>query len=119
STGRPGPCPGPPEPAATSSKSRAALRSVQFEHVLAAVGGVADEALADRVDDEIEQFQRDLPDEDGAIVRKFRHIDGAVALLNRQTNRAINLEGHNPGARAGRFRAGRTKAELLDQPLRH
>jgi hypothetical protein len=48
--------------------------SVHLEHLLAAVGRVADQSLAARIDDEIEEFQRHLPDQNWNVIGRFQHI---------------------------------------------
>jgi hypothetical protein len=65
--------------------------SLQFDDVFAAVCGITDKTLADGIDHEIEQFQRYLTDQYGAIVRQFGDVAWAVPSLNRQANGAVNL----------------------------
>ena len=55
-----------------------ALRSVQLNDMLAAVGGIANQALIHRIDDKVESFERQLTDQHGAFVWQFGDIHWAV-----------------------------------------
>ncbi len=71
---------------------------IQLNDVLAPVGRIADQTLAARVNDKIEQFERHLADQDRTIIRDLDDITSAVAALDGQAHRAIDLEGGCPGA---------------------
>ncbi len=60
--------------------------------MLPAVFRVADELLALRIDNEVEQLQGHLADDDGKFVRNLGDIAQAIAPLHRQPN------GGAPGA---------------------
>ena len=62
--------------------------SVDFHDVFAAVLGVADEALASRVDDPVEQFERNLADQDGELIADLADVDRTISSLDGQTHRA-------------------------------
>ena len=68
------------------------LVSKQVDHLFAAVVWIADQPLADRIDDEVEAFQRDLPDQHRAIVRDLGHVDAAIAALNRYLHERVDAE---------------------------
>src|SRR5262249_45649589 len=57
--------------------------SVQFEHLLAAVGRVAGQAMAAQIDHEVEVFQGQLTDEDGHVVGNFDHVWRTETVLDR------------------------------------
>jgi hypothetical protein len=59
----------------------AIVRSENIDHVFAVVLWVADEALSDGIDDEIEAFERDLADEDGAIIGDFGNFADRILIL--------------------------------------
>ena len=71
--------------------------SIQFEHLLAAVGGVADQSLALEIDDEIEQFQGNLADETGQSSGKLGDIGRAISSLEPSAERCHkHLDGAGP-----------------------
>ena len=53
---------------------------------------ISDETLHLGVNNEIEEFQRHLTDEDGAIVRDFNDIDEAISPFDGQSCRPVNLD---------------------------
>ena len=65
------------------------------DHVLAVVVRIADQPLADRIDDEVQPFQRDLPNQYGAIVGNLRHVARELALLNGQPDSRIKRRLNN------------------------
>jgi hypothetical protein len=78
------------------------------------VGRVADESLTDRIDDEIECFERDLADQHGAFVGQFRDFDETIAALHRELDGPIHPELRDAAAGDGLARAEPFQAELLD-----
>ncbi len=81
----------------TESEERCGrLVSIHFDHVFAVVRGVADESLADRIDEEIEHFQGELTDQGGTIIGNLGDFDVAIAALNGETNGTIDVEGNDP-----------------------
>ena len=79
--------------------------------------GIADEFPAGGIDDEVEHFQGDLPDQYGAFVGNLRHLDDAVALLNREPHGFIDSEGKDARGGTGRSGAAPHQAQLCDDPL--
>ena len=67
-------------------KQRIVLGSAlkHVDHVLAAVGRIADEPLSDRVDDIVQEFQGDLADQDRTFFGKLRDVDPAITPLDDQ-----------------------------------
>ena len=64
------------------SRRRAFLLAVGLG-MLAAVLGVADQPLMDRIDDEIEAFERNLADEHGTIIGNFGDVARKISALYR------------------------------------
>src|SRR5262249_39253900 len=91
----------------------------EVHHVFAAMIGVAQEALSDRVDDEVERFEGKLADENGAIVGKFGDLHGAFALLHRESDRLVHVELDRTAAGASFAFAKRLQAQSLDEMSRH
>ena len=89
--------------------------SEHVDHLLAAVIGVADEALADRIDDEIQSFQRNLADENGTFVGYLGRLDDAVASLDGQANRPLDAEGEDAGRGPCSPSAAARQPQLRDQ----
>src|SRR5262249_18025437 len=81
--------------------------SIQLDDMLPPVGRVADEPLVDWINYKIECFEGKLPNQDGALVGQFRHVGWALAPLDRQTSRAVNLDGNGASACAGLSRPER------------
>src|SRR4051794_37974073 len=90
-------------------------RSIQLDDVFAAVCGVADEPLADGVDDEVQVFQGKLADQDGAILGEFDDGLQAVTTLDRQADGLVDLHGHGPRARPSGSGPDGSESQLLDQ----
>ena len=65
-------------------------RLVHLEHVLAAMGGIADKFAICRVHDKIKMFQWNLPDEHGNSIRDLGYVDDAIAALNGKSNGIIH-----------------------------
>ena len=62
--------------------------------MFAAVLRIADQAVADWIDDKIEQFERNLADQNGNVIGDFQHVESTVPALNCQTNRAVDLNSY-------------------------
>ena len=60
--------------------------SVQLDHLFATVFRVADQALPRGVDDKIQILQRNLADQDGAVVGQFRDTHAAFTVLDRESH---------------------------------
>ena len=63
---------------------RAKSRLILFPHLLAMMRRIADQPLPDRIDDKVENLQRNLANEWGAIVGHFGNFNVAFAALNYQ-----------------------------------
>ena len=70
----------------------ARARSIELEHVLAAVRRVADQRAGPQVHDEVELLQRELADEDRCIVGDFHDIHGADSPLDGQPHGVVNTQ---------------------------
>ena len=81
---------------------RITLESVHLEHVLAAVLGVADQLVPNRIDDEVELFQGNLADENWTALGDLGHIDQTISALDRQPDGFMHLDQGWTGRRAGR-----------------
>ena len=82
-----------PEAKPASADARrltAPLRSVQLDDLLPAVRRIADQGLPGRIDYEVHQLQRHLANEHRAVFRDLDHVAGAVAALDRQTDRPVD-----------------------------
>src|SRR6185312_2539073 len=87
--------------------------------MLAAVLRVADQPLIHRVNNPVERLQRDLPDEYGEFVGNLVNIHAAIATLDRQLRRSIDVESGQAVDRSRGSRSNRHQAELRNQSLRH
>jgi hypothetical protein len=67
--------------------------------VLAAMIRVADQSPSNGIDHVVQQLQRNLTDEHGAIVRDFSDIDTTITVIDRQLNRAVNAKLLDAGGR--------------------
>lgn len=67
--------------------------SVQLDDLLPPVRRIADQALPGRIDHEVHQLQGHLANEHRAVVRDLHHVAGAVAALDCQPDRPVNLSG--------------------------
>src|SRR5262249_52426110 len=66
------------------------LGLVLFVHLLPAVSRVADELVFLHVDDEIEPFERDLPDQYRCPIRDFHDVDSTISTLDRELNGVVD-----------------------------
>jgi hypothetical protein len=89
--------------------------SEQIDHLFAAVFRVPDEPLSDGIDDEIQQFQRDPADQDGAVIGLFDDIACAVTVLNRQPDGTGSVQRSRAGAGPPLADTERLQAELGDK----
>ena len=78
--------------------------------MVAAVLWVANQPLADRIDNPIEQFQRYLTNQYRAIVRNLHDVADTVASLDRELGRPIHCHGGGPAGRPD------VASSELDQP---
>ena len=92
------------------------MDSEEIDHLLTVVVGVSDQLLADRIDDEVEQLQRYLSNENGAIVRELRNFDFALPALNRQLNNVMNKKLFESGWCARQSLPLWAEPELPNQP---
>ena len=65
--------------------------SVQLDHLFATVFRIADQALPQGVDDEIQVLQRNLADQHGAVIGHFRDTYPAFAALDRESHRTEHV----------------------------
>ena len=70
--------------------------SKNVNHRLATVLRIPDQSLADRIDYDIESFQRDLADQNRAIVWDFRHVCRELPPKNSPTDGRSDRCFHNP-----------------------
>ena len=62
-----------------------------FDHLFAAMFGIADQPLANAIDDEVQDFEWDLTDQNGAIVGYVGDLDCTIAPLNVEPDRLVNI----------------------------
>src|SRR5436189_266009 len=89
--------------------------SVQLQHVLAAVGRVADQALAAGVDDEVEKLEWDLTDQHRHIVGNFHDVGCAIAALDGQAYGVVHVYGRDANTAQSALRITQVQTELLNQ----
>ena len=93
--------------------------SIHLQHLFSAVRRVADQTLIRRIDDEIEQFQRNLTDEDRTVFGDLRDVDRAFPPLVGQTNCARDLECGKSRGRSSCPGSQGSETELVDERLGH
>src|SRR5208282_3371741 len=93
--------------------------SIHLKHLFSAVRRVANETLVSRIDDEIEQFQRNLTNEYGRVFREFNDIHLAFSSLDGQAHTPINMERRKTGAGPSNPGSEGDQGELIDEGLRH
>jgi hypothetical protein len=76
--------------------------SEDLNHLLAAMLGIADQPLAARVYDQVEQLERHLADQHGTVVGDFRDLDDALPILHGQSHWPANAERRRSRGRARR-----------------
>src|SRR5688500_8926850 len=69
-------------PGHVNGRKTASRKTSHFDHVFASVIGIADKPLPLRVDDQIHQLKRYLPNHHGKTIGNLGHVANAIAILN-------------------------------------
>lgn len=55
------------------------------------VGGIADQLLVFQINDKVEKFERNLPNQNGDAVGNLRDIERTIPSLNHEPGHGINI----------------------------
>src|SRR6266478_2710963 len=95
-TPAPGPCGQSENGICSSRSSRSRQIGEELEHLFAAMRRVADQLLPSWIDHEIQDFERNLSDQDRTIIGNRNDVNRAAAALHRQLDGLVDLDIDEP-----------------------